>query len=143
MLNFLSSGKFTVNNITPNEDGESSKVKVKVNINRHGIFSVSSAAMVIKLPPEPEPEEPKKEEGKKVNGKEDGVKEGGQGDDKTNMETEPTDNDEAGNQEHSKQQQQQEEELDGEVKMDTSEDKVEVWYAKIHLTSPKIDALLE
>ncbi|KAJ8028256.1 97 kDa heat shock protein [Holothuria leucospilota] len=65
-------GKFTVKNVTPNEEGESSKVKVKVNVNRHGIFSVSSAAMVVKLPPEPEPPKPEKE----VNGKADASKEG-------------------------------------------------------------------
>nr|DAC74176.1 TPA_exp: heat shock protein A4 [Apostichopus japonicus] len=119
-------GKFTVKNITPNEEGESPKIKVKVNINRHGIFSVSSAHVVVKLPPEPEPEEPKEEagkEGKGVNGKEEVNKEGGGGEEGAKMETEPTTpNDTAGTEEQPKQGAAGQE---GEEKMETSEEQQE------------------
>uniref|UniRef100_A0A8C5QBW7 Heat shock protein 105 kDa n=1 Tax=Leptobrachium leishanense TaxID=445787 RepID=A0A8C5QBW7_9ANUR len=39
-------GQFIVQNISPAKDGEKSKVKVKVRVNTHGIFSVSTASMV-------------------------------------------------------------------------------------------------
>ncbi|MBN3297523.1 HS105 protein, partial [Amia calva] len=39
-------GQFTVQNISPQADGEKVKVKVKVRVNAHGIVSVSSASMV-------------------------------------------------------------------------------------------------
>ncbi|MBN3325382.1 HS105 protein, partial [Atractosteus spatula] len=42
-------GQFTVQNVTPQDDGEKSKVKVKVRVNAHGIVSVSSASMVQKV----------------------------------------------------------------------------------------------
>ena len=38
-------GSWTVKNVTPNEEGESRKVKVKVRVNPNGIFSVCSASM--------------------------------------------------------------------------------------------------
>uniref|UniRef100_A0A8I5ZTY1 Heat shock 70 kDa protein 4 n=1 Tax=Rattus norvegicus TaxID=10116 RepID=A0A8I5ZTY1_RAT len=38
--------QFSVQKVTPQSDGSSSKVKVKVRVNVHGIFSVSSAALV-------------------------------------------------------------------------------------------------
>ncbi|XP_007668484.2 heat shock 70 kDa protein 4 [Ornithorhynchus anatinus] len=38
--------QFLVQKVTPQTDGSSSKVKVKVRVNVHGIFSVSSAALV-------------------------------------------------------------------------------------------------
>lgn len=38
-------GTFKVNNVTPQPNGESSKVKVKVRINAHGIFSVVGATL--------------------------------------------------------------------------------------------------
>lgn len=41
-------GRFTVQNVVPQTDGDSSKVKVKVRVNVHGIFSVSSASMIEK-----------------------------------------------------------------------------------------------
>uniref|UniRef100_A0A8C8CXJ7 Heat shock protein 4 like n=1 Tax=Oncorhynchus tshawytscha TaxID=74940 RepID=A0A8C8CXJ7_ONCTS len=41
-------GRFSVQNVVPQPDGESSKVKVKVRINVHGIFSVSSASLIEK-----------------------------------------------------------------------------------------------
>uniref|UniRef100_A0A4W3J9S7 Uncharacterized protein n=1 Tax=Callorhinchus milii TaxID=7868 RepID=A0A4W3J9S7_CALMI len=42
-------GRFTIQNVTPQTDGENSKVKVKVRVNVHGIFSVSSASLIEKL----------------------------------------------------------------------------------------------
>ncbi|XP_062863419.1 heat shock 70 kDa protein 4L [Trichomycterus rosablanca] len=41
-------GRFTVQNVVPQLDGDSSKVKVKVRVNVHGIFSVSSASLIEK-----------------------------------------------------------------------------------------------
>ncbi|KAF5913448.1 hypothetical protein HPG69_017066 [Diceros bicornis minor] len=38
--------QFSVQKVTPQSDGSSSKVKVKVRVNIHGIFSVSSASLV-------------------------------------------------------------------------------------------------
>uniref|UniRef100_A0A670Y7B4 Heat shock protein 105 kDa n=1 Tax=Pseudonaja textilis TaxID=8673 RepID=A0A670Y7B4_PSETE len=39
-------GKYIIQNIAAQNDGEKNKVKVKVRINNHGIFSVSTASMV-------------------------------------------------------------------------------------------------
>ncbi|KAM4748038.1 heat shock 70 kDa protein 4 [Rhinophrynus dorsalis] len=39
-------GQFHIQKVVPQADGSSSKVKVKVRVNVHGIFSVSSAALV-------------------------------------------------------------------------------------------------
>lgn len=44
----LLSGRFTIQNVVPQPDGDSSKVKVKVRVNVHGIFSVSSASLIEK-----------------------------------------------------------------------------------------------
>nr|XP_061798092.1 heat shock 70 kDa protein 4L-like isoform X2 [Nerophis lumbriciformis] len=41
-------GCFSVQNVVPQADGDSSKVKVKVRFNVHGIFSVSSASLIEK-----------------------------------------------------------------------------------------------
>lgn len=41
-------GCFSVQNVAPQPDGESSKVKVKVRVNIHGIFSVSGASLIEK-----------------------------------------------------------------------------------------------
>ncbi|XP_056281490.1 heat shock 70 kDa protein 4L [Pseudoliparis swirei] len=41
-------GCFSVQNVAPQPDGESSKVKVKVRVNVHGIFSVCSASLIEK-----------------------------------------------------------------------------------------------
>ena len=45
-------GQFLVKNVVPQASGESAKVKVKVRVNIHGMFSVSSASLVeiIKVP---------------------------------------------------------------------------------------------
>ncbi|XP_006831986.1 PREDICTED: heat shock protein 105 kDa isoform X2 [Chrysochloris asiatica] len=43
-------GRFVVQNVSSQKDGEKSKVKVKVRINTHGIFTVSTASMVEKVP---------------------------------------------------------------------------------------------
>lgn len=40
------SGQFVIQKVVPRASGESSKVKVKVRVNVHGVFSVSSAALV-------------------------------------------------------------------------------------------------
>lgn len=42
----MSPAQFSVQKVTPQSDGSSSKVKVKVRVNIHGIFSVSSASLV-------------------------------------------------------------------------------------------------
>ncbi|XP_078407150.1 heat shock 70 kDa protein 4-like [Cetorhinus maximus] len=39
-------GHFTIQKVVPQTDGSSSKVKVKVRVNIHGVFSVSSASLV-------------------------------------------------------------------------------------------------
>lgn len=39
-------GKYLIQKVVPQASGESSKVKVKVRVNIHGIFSVSSASLV-------------------------------------------------------------------------------------------------
>uniref|UniRef100_A0A4W4F8R7 Heat shock protein 4a n=1 Tax=Electrophorus electricus TaxID=8005 RepID=A0A4W4F8R7_ELEEL len=50
-------GQFFIQKVTPQASGESSKVKVKVRVSVHGIFSVSSASLVEVLKPS-EGEEP-------------------------------------------------------------------------------------
>lgn len=42
----MSLAQFSVQKVTPQSDGSNSKVKVKVRVNVHGIFSVSSASLV-------------------------------------------------------------------------------------------------
>ncbi|NXK56511.1 HS105 protein, partial [Chauna torquata] len=39
-------GKYVIQNVAAQKDGEKSKVKVKVRVNTHGIFSVSTASVV-------------------------------------------------------------------------------------------------
>ena len=46
---FLWSGAFKVNNVSPQADGESANVKVKVRVNGSGLFSVASATTFEKL----------------------------------------------------------------------------------------------
>ncbi|XP_058148574.1 heat shock 70 kDa protein 4L isoform X1 [Dasypus novemcinctus] len=41
-------GSFIIQNVFPQSDGDSSKVKVKVRVNIHGIFSVASASVIEK-----------------------------------------------------------------------------------------------
>ncbi|XP_077388056.1 heat shock 70 kDa protein 4b [Festucalex cinctus] len=50
-------GQFLIQKVVPQASGESSKVKVKVRVNIHGIFSVSSASLVEVIKPD-EAEEP-------------------------------------------------------------------------------------
>uniref|UniRef100_A0A8C7SPE3 Heat shock protein 4a n=1 Tax=Oncorhynchus mykiss TaxID=8022 RepID=A0A8C7SPE3_ONCMY len=50
-------GQFIIQKVVPQANGESSKVKVKVRVNVHGVFSVSSASLVELLKPN-EGEEP-------------------------------------------------------------------------------------
>ncbi|XP_012370177.1 heat shock protein 105 kDa isoform X2 [Octodon degus] len=42
-------GRFIVQNVSAQKDGEKSKVKVKVRVNTHGIFTISTASMVEKI----------------------------------------------------------------------------------------------
>lgn len=46
LVSHMSLAQFSVQKVTPQTDGSSSKVKVKVRVNVHGIFSVSSASLV-------------------------------------------------------------------------------------------------
>ncbi|KAF0304168.1 Heat shock protein 4 [Amphibalanus amphitrite] len=48
-------GSFTVQNVTPGADGESQKVKVKVRINIHGVFTVASATLLERVEEAPAP----------------------------------------------------------------------------------------
>uniref|UniRef100_H0V8F4 Heat shock 70 kDa protein 4L n=1 Tax=Cavia porcellus TaxID=10141 RepID=H0V8F4_CAVPO len=41
-------GTFTIQNVFPQSDGDNSKVKVKVRVNIHGVFSVASASVIEK-----------------------------------------------------------------------------------------------
>lgn len=43
---FNPTGQFLIQNVVPQASGESAKVKVKVRVNIHGVFSVSSASLV-------------------------------------------------------------------------------------------------
>ncbi|XP_059851962.1 heat shock protein 105 kDa isoform X2 [Delphinus delphis] len=45
-------GRFVVQNVSAQKDGEKSRVKVKVRVNTHGIFTISTASMVEKIPAE-------------------------------------------------------------------------------------------
>ncbi|XP_004715456.1 heat shock protein 105 kDa [Echinops telfairi] len=45
-------GRFFIQNVSAQKDGEKAKVKVKVRVNTHGIFTVSTASMVEKVPTE-------------------------------------------------------------------------------------------
>ncbi|XP_032466716.1 heat shock protein 105 kDa isoform X5 [Phocoena sinus] len=45
-------GRFIVQNVSAQKDGEKSRVKVKVRVNTHGIFTISTASMVEKIPAE-------------------------------------------------------------------------------------------
>lgn len=45
-LSFAHTGQFLIKNVVPQESGESAKVKVKVRVNVHGVFSVSSASLI-------------------------------------------------------------------------------------------------
>lgn len=41
-------GRFTIQNVGPQHDGDNSKVKVKVQVNIHGLFSVANASVIEK-----------------------------------------------------------------------------------------------
>lgn len=49
MCAHASTGEYKVQNIQPQENGEKAKVKVKVEVNRSGVVSVSSAAVVLRV----------------------------------------------------------------------------------------------
>ncbi|XP_064482234.1 heat shock 70 kDa protein 4-like isoform X3 [Ornithodoros turicata] len=48
-------GTFLVNKVAPGSEGDSAKVKVKVRVNLHGIFSVVSASMIDRTKPDCDP----------------------------------------------------------------------------------------
>ncbi|NWH30030.1 HS74L protein, partial [Chloropsis hardwickii] len=48
-------GRFTIQNVGPQHDGDNSKVKVKVRVNIHGLFSVASASIIEKQSVEGDP----------------------------------------------------------------------------------------
>ncbi|KAK5615639.1 Heat shock 70 kDa protein 4 [Crenichthys baileyi] len=94
-------GQFLIQNVVPQASGESAKVKVKVRVNVHGVFSVSSASLV-EIIKETEGEEPmemeqmaKEEESKMQVDQEDQKPQAGDNDDKKTeaeqMETSPED----------------------------------------------------
>ena len=64
-------GRFSIKDVVPNKEGESSKIKVKVRLNIHGILNVVNASLVEKLPAVAEPEV----ESMEVEGQEDKTKE--------------------------------------------------------------------
>lgn len=49
-------GRFSIKDVVPNKEGESSKIKVKVRLDIHGVLNVVNASLVEKLPPATEPE---------------------------------------------------------------------------------------
>ncbi|XP_013872292.1 heat shock 70 kDa protein 4a isoform X1 [Austrofundulus limnaeus] len=86
-------GQFLVQNVVPQASGESTKVKVKVRVNVHGVFSVSSASLVeiVKVAEGEEPMETdqtvKEEENKmQVDQDDQKPKDGDNGDKKTEAE---------------------------------------------------------
>lgn len=50
------SGRFSIKDVVPNKEGESSKIKVKVRLDIHGVLNVVNASLVEKLAVAPEPE---------------------------------------------------------------------------------------
>ena len=52
----LFSGHFSIKDVVPSKEGESSKVKVKVRLDIHGILNVVNASLVEKLAVAQEPE---------------------------------------------------------------------------------------
>ena len=50
-------GRFSIKDVVPSKEGESSKIKVKVRLDIHGVLKVVNASLVEKLAVAPEPEE--------------------------------------------------------------------------------------
>ena len=50
-------GRFSIKDVVPSKEGESSKIKVKVRLDIHGVLNVVNASLVEKLAVAPEPEE--------------------------------------------------------------------------------------
>lgn len=44
-FHLIPKGQFLIQNVVPQSSGESAKVKVKVRVNIHGLFSVSGASL--------------------------------------------------------------------------------------------------
>lgn len=55
LAEFVFSGHFFIQNVGPQHDGDNSKVKVKVRLNIHGIFSVANASIIEKQNVESDP----------------------------------------------------------------------------------------
>ena len=73
-------GTFSIKNVTPTPENDLAKIKIKLRMNIHGIFNVSSASMVEKIAEVPEPESESMEtdqaENKKSEGPEASVADG-------------------------------------------------------------------
>ena len=92
---FTYSGTFLINDVKPTSTGEPSKIKVKVRLDIHGLFNVSSAQMIEKLPtPPPTPE--KEQDTKEAEPEPMDTTPGANEEEKTNVngETEKTENNE-------------------------------------------------
>ena len=50
-------GRFSIKDVVPSKEGESSKIKVKVRLDIHGVLNVVNASLVEKLAVAPEPEQ--------------------------------------------------------------------------------------
>uniref|UniRef100_A0A8C2CJ09 Heat shock protein 4b n=1 Tax=Cyprinus carpio TaxID=7962 RepID=A0A8C2CJ09_CYPCA len=70
-------GQYVIQKVIPQASGESSKVKVKVRVNVHGIFSVSSASLVEVQKSEEEEESMDTEQSTEKDNEEDGEKKAG------------------------------------------------------------------
>ena len=55
ILCLTAAGSFTVKNVLPGADGESQKVKLKVRVNLHGVFTVASATLLERVEEAPAP----------------------------------------------------------------------------------------
>lgn len=49
-------GRFSIKDVVPSKEGDSSKIKVKVRLDIHGVLNVVNASLVEKLAVAPEPE---------------------------------------------------------------------------------------
>lgn len=49
-------GRFSIKDVVPSKEGDSSKIKVKVRLDIHGVLNVVNASLVEKLAVVPEPE---------------------------------------------------------------------------------------
>lgn len=73
---YVLTGVYTITNVQPQADGQSSKVKVKVRVNNNGMFTVQSASMIEKIekPNDQEPESMETDSNNDKNGESDNNK---------------------------------------------------------------------